>query len=364
MSQNFSDKDYGGYFESLEKQLNKPIPSRREISKQTPLDKKRGVYKVIRLRKSVVAVCLALVLILWAVFIVTNKKPIAKPTPQQTETEEGNEPKYKYVPILFANQTTAIPSTNDAQSAIIVNLKQNKVIAERQADKRMFPASTTKIMTLLVAAENIKDMNDTFTMTLDITDPLYIAEASVAGFLNGEKVNMKDLLYGCILPSGADAAMGLAIKVAGSEEAFVKLMNKKVKELGLENTNFTNVTGLHNEQNYSSAYDMASILKAALENEICREVLSTYRYTTAKTPQNPNGIDLSSTLFDYMYGTEPETATILGGKTGFVNESGYCIASYGKAIESGNEYIVVTLSNSSKWPAFHGQIDLYKQFAK
>ena len=157
MSQNFSDKDYGGYFESLEKQLNKPIPSRREISKQTPLDKKRGVYKVIRLRKSVVAVCLALVLILGAVFIVTNKKPIAKPTPQQTETEEGNEPKYKYVPILFANQTTAIPSTNDAQSAIIVNLKQNKVIAERQADKRMFPASTTKIMTLLVAVENVEN---------------------------------------------------------------------------------------------------------------------------------------------------------------------------------------------------------------
>ena len=364
MSKNFSDKDYGGYFESLEKQLNKPVPSRKEISKETPLPKKRGVYKVVRLRKSVVAVCLAIVLILGVVLIATNKKPTIEPNPQQTETEEKNEPKYNFVPILFTNQTTAIPSTNDAESAVIVNLKQNKVIAERDANKRMFPASTTKIMTLLVAVENIKDMNDTFTMTLDITDPLYIAEASVAGFLNGEEVNMKDLLYGCILPSGADAAMGLAIKVAGSEEAFVKLMNKKVKELGLENTNFTNVTGLHNEQNYSSAYDMASILKAALQNDICREVLSTYRYTTAKTPQNPDGIPLSSTLFDYMYGTEPETATILGGKTGYVNQSGYCVASYGKANESGTEYIVVTLNNSSKWPAFHGQIDLYKQFAK
>ena len=364
MSQNFNEKDYGGYFESLEKQLNKPAPSREVKETKTPLPKRRGVYKVIRLRKSVVALGLALILILGVVLFATNRKPDAKPKPQQTETEENTQPKYNFVPILFTNQTTDIPSTNDAKGAVIVSLKENKVIAERDANKRLYPASTTKIMTLLVAAENIKDMNDTFTMTLAITDPLYIAEASVAGFLNGEVVNMKDLLYGCILPSGADAATALAIKTAGSEENFVKLMNEKVKELGLKNTNFTNVTGLHNEKNYSSAYDMASILKAALGNDICREVLSTYRYTTAKTPQNPDGIPLSSTLFDYMYGTEPETATILGGKTGFVNESGYCIASYGKANQNGNEYIVVTLGNSSKWPAFHGQIDLYKQFAK
>ena len=365
MSQNFGDKDYGNYFESLEKQLNKPSPSREIKETETPLPKRRGVYKVIRLRKGVIAFVLALVIILGSVLVINSiKKPEITPNEQETETEQHKEPKYKYVPILFSNQTTSIPKSNDAETAIIVNLKENKVIAERDANKRVYPASTTKIMTLLVAAENIKDFGDTFTMTLDITDPLYVADASVAGFLNGEEVNMKDLLYGMILPSGADAAMGLAVKIAGNEENFVKLMNKKVKELGLKNTNFTNVSGLHNEKNYSSAYDMASILKAALENDICREVLSTYQYTTAKTPQNPDGIPLSSTLFDYMYGTEPETATILGGKTGFVNESGYCIASYGEANESGNEYIIVTLGNSSKWPAFHGQIDLYKQFAK
>ena len=219
-------------------------------------------------------------------------------------------------------------------------------------------------MTLLVAAENITDFEDTFTMTLDITDPLFVAGASVAGFLNGEEVTMTDLLYGTILPSGADAAMGLAIKVAGSEKAFVKLMNEKVKELRLQNTHFANVTGLHDEENYSSAYDMAIILDAAMQNELCRTVLSTYQHTTRVTEQNPEGILLSSTLFTYMYGDEPETATILGGKTGFVNESGYCIASFGKANESQNEYIVVTLGNSARWPAFYGQIDLYKEFAK
>ena len=201
------------------------------------------------------------------------------------------------------------------------------------------------------------------TMTLDITDPLYVAEASVAGFLNGEVISMTDLLYGLILPSGADAAVALTQKISGGETEFVKLMNAKAKELGLKDTRFANATGLFDKEQYTTAYDMAIILETALKNPICKKVISTYQYTTSKTEQHPEGIPLSATLFEYMYGTEPETATILGGKTGFVNESGYCIASYGTNNTTGNEYIVVTLKNSSRWPAFHGQIDLYKQFA-
>ena len=141
-------------------------------------------------------------------------------------------------------------------------------------------------------------------------------------------------------------------------------MNKKADELGLIDTHFVNASGLYDEDHYTCCYDMAIILQAALKNPVCKKVLSTYQYTTSVTPQHPEGIPLSATLFEYMYGTEPETATILGGKTGFVNEAGYCIASYGTGKATGSEYIVVTLGNSSRWPAFHGQIDLYKQFAK
>lgn len=219
-------------------------------------------------------------------------------------------------------------------------------------------------MTLIVASENITDYSDTFTMTLDITDPLYVAGASVAGFLKDEEISMTDLLYGLILPSGADAAMGLAEKISGSEPAFVRLMNEKAEELGLEDTHFSNVSGLFDSEQYTSAYDMAIILETAIQDPLRRKILSTYQYTTAPTPQHPEGIALSSTLFDYMYGTEPETATIQGGKTGFINEAGYCIASYGANNTTGNEYIVVTLKNSSRNPAIFGQIDLYKQFAK
>ena len=368
MSENsWQYKDYGEYFENLEKQLNKKETTNEKVVGKPKSTQKRLKGGVFRLRKSVVAIGLVVLLAIGG-FVVSNAFGGAQePSYQDTTSSSAkNDQTKKTVKIEYSvdSKTIAIPSTNDAQSAIIIDKTTNKIVAERNAHKKAFPASTTKIMTLIVAAEHLKDMDDTFTMTLAITDPLFVAEASVAGFLNGEKVSVEDLFYGTILPSGADAAMGLAIKTAGSEEEFVKLMNKKVKELGLKNTHFTNVTGLHDVNNYSTAYDMAVMLDAAMQDEFCRKVLSTYQHTTRKTPQNPDGILLSNTIFEYMYGTEPETATILGGKTGYVNEAGYCIASFGKCNENQNEYIVVTLGNSSRWPAIHGQIDLYKQFAK
>ena len=370
MSENFGNKGYEDYFKALEQQINKPsVTSAENISvknKTEAAPRCKGVYKVVRLRKSVIAIFLCIVLIITGALIIGGlgkDKAVSETETQQTDKTKTDVAEKKKPKYIFTDATAEIPAENDAKSIIIVDKSTDKVVAARNPHEREYPASTTKIMTLLVAVENMKDWDAKFTMTLQITDPLFVAEASVAGFLNGEQVSMTDLLYGTILPSGADAAMGLAISVAGSEEEFVKLMNKKVKELGLKNTNFTNVTGLHNENNYSSAYDMAVILDAALCNET-KMVLSTYHYTTAVTPQHPEGIPLSGTLFSYMYGTEPETATILGGKTGFVNESGYCIASYGKGNTSSKEYIIVTMGNTGRWPAFYGQIDLYKHYAK
>lgn len=368
----WQNKDYSEYFESLEKQIDKSRKAPSEtfhIEIPKPQSEKRLAGGVFRLRKSVIALGLVVVIVAvcFAVKGVFSGSDNSTNAPKNTASSSAKEDKVKKplkIEYTFNGDTLEIPATNDAKNAIIIDKETNNVIAERNAHKKAFPASTTKIMTLLVAAEHLKDLEDTFTMSLEITDPLFVSDASVAGFLDKEEVTVKDLFYGTILPSGADAAMGLAIKTAGSEEEFVKLMNKKVEELGLKNTNFTNVTGLHDENNYTTAYDMAVMLDAAMQNEFCRTVLSTYQHTTEKTPQNPNGILLSNTIFEYMYGTEPETATILGGKTGFVNEAGYCIASFGKCNENGNEYIVVTLGNSARWPAIHGQIDLYKQFAK
>ena len=368
MSENFSGKDYGEYFKNLEQNLNREYSKKTNTVSTKKSKKKKGFYRVFRLKKSFV-VCILAVLVMICGVIITSvgdkgKENTASRQDVGNPLKDASEVKKLNIIYDFPENTPDLPVENDAKYGIIIDKSTNKVVAARNATIKAYPASTTKIMTLLIAVENLKDMNKTFTMSYKITDPLYIEEASVAGFLNGETVKMNDLLYGAILPSGADASMALALTVAGSEDAFVDLMNKKVKELGLKNTHFDNVTGLHSVNNYTTVYDMAVILDAAMRNDICRKILSTYQFTTSVTPEHPEGILLSSTLFNYMYGTEPETATILGGKTGFVNESGYCIASFGKANESNKEYIVVTFGNSSRWPAFHGQISLYKDFAK
>ena len=374
MSEHLNGKDYGDYFKSLEKRLSDSgEPSRKEEKPRnintSKRRKKRGIYKVISFKKVVLPLILiaAIFTVACAALPKIGKAKLEKAeegADSQASLTQNSEETVPIITYQIDSDTAEIPASNDCGGAIIIETATGRAVAARNPHTRFYPASTTKIMTLLVACENIKNYEDTFTMNLEITDPLYVAEASVAGFLNGEEITMTDLLYGLILPSGADAAIALAEKISGGEAEFVKLMNKKAEELGLTDTHFVNTSGLYDSEHYTTAYDMAVILETALQNPVCKKVLSTYRYTTSKTPQHPEGIELSATLFDYMYGTEPETATVLGGKTGFVNESGYCIASYGKSNETDNEYIVLTLKNSSRWPAVHGQIDLYKQFAR
>ena len=360
MSENYGGKNYDDYFRILEENLEKSrISEIKKAQNSNTISKSQTItlHPKKRSKKNISPVVLLVCVLIIVVAIVpiialsgakdnsdgsiskkNTNSSIGNNQVTSTDKKEENIPAEVYT---LTNKTTDILSSNDAKYAIIIDKRDNTIVAERNAKERAYPASTTKIMTLLTAAELITDFDDTFTMSLEITDPLFVEGASVA-----------------------DAAMGLAVKLAGSEEAFVQKMNEKVQELGLEDTHFDNVTGLHSENNYSTAYDMAVILDTALKNDLCKKILSTYRYTTASTEHHPEGILLSSTLFTYMYGTEPGTATILGGKTGFVNESGYCIASYGKNNKNGNEYIVVTLSNSARMPAFFGQIDLYKEFAK
>lgn len=237
-----------------------------------------------------------------------------------------------------------------SQYGVLVDLQSNTIVAQRNADDRMYPASLTKIMTLIVAVENIDDFDATFTMTSDIIDPLVQQSASVAGFASGEECLVKDLLYGLILPSGADASTALAIYIAGNEESFVEMMNQKAEDLGLENTHFTNTSGLHNDNHYSTALDFAVILKYAMDNETCREVLSQFQYTTAVTEQHPEGIALTSDLFARMYGDEADGFTILGGKTGFTDQAGHCLGTFAKNNESGDEYLLILAKASgSKW---------------
>ena len=296
----------------------------------------------------------------------SKPKEQAQAAEEKTSSVQKQEAKPSKEPTLVVKSdkdTATIPADFQSPNIIVIDCDEKKVVAARNANERHYPASTTKIMTLLVAVENAKDFNDTFTMSYEITDPLYVTNTTVAGFRDGEEITVTDMLYGAILPSGADACIGLAITIAGSEEKFVELMNKKARELGLKNTHFVNSSGVFDERHYTTAADMAVIIRAAMQNELCRKVLSTYQYTTAKTPQSPDGIALTSTLFSYMYGTEPEGADILGGKTGFTSEAGYCIATFGET-DGGKEYVCVTLGGSGVWPTVKDQINLYTTYAK
>lgn len=231
-----------------------------------------------------------------------------------------------------------------SSNAILVDLTSNEVIYERNSHQRTYPASLTKMMTVLVAIENkTADM-----MTVDVDfNALYEEGAAIAGFQNGETVTFEDLLYGIMLPSGADAALTVAKNIAGSEAGFVELMNQKAKALGMTGTHFTNVTGLHDDNHYSTAYDMAMLVKAALYNDDFRAIYS------AKSYMASNGLVFTSRMFDRLSSPTFGTVEILGGKTGYTHEAMLCLASY--ATDGKHEYALVTThaNGSSYTPQYH-----------
>ncbi len=361
MSEQFNNKDYAEYFSALERSIEKQSAPKQTVKPNVSNTQKRNK---IRFKPWVYVTAVALVIVL-VIIIASASSSGGSNTPKKQETENSvPDVPEKINYFAEADELTAqITDDIDSKNIIMINCDTNKVVAARNEDERCYPASTTKIMTILTAVDYVEDYNKTFTFSYKITDPYHEQEATMAGFANGEAVNVTDMLYGAILPSGADATVGLAITIAGSEEEFVNLMNKKAGELGLKNTHFTNASGLYDKNHYTTPEDMAVIVRAAMDNELCRKVLSTYEYTTAATPQHPEGIALKSTLFSHMYGTEPEGADILGGKTGFVNQSGYCIASFGHS-DGGTNYVCVTLNGLSLWPTIYDQIDLYTRYAK
>lgn len=225
--------------------------------------------------------------------------------------------------------------------AVLLDVKTNEILAYRGAELRMNPASMTKLMTLLVAVENISDFNAKYTLTYEMISPLIEQDAARAGFEDQETVSVTDLLYGMILPSGADATIAIVQYVAGNEDSFVDLMNEKAAELGMNHTHFTNATGLFDEQHYSTVTDIAVLMKEVMQNNICSKILSTVEYTTTSTQQHPGGILLQSTTFSRMYGTEVSGIEIIAGKTGFHDQAMQCLASYARAVD-GREYVLIT----------------------
>lgn len=256
--------------------------------------------------------------------------------------------------------TKQIGAEVDSSYAILIDLETGNILAQKAADTIINPASMTKVLTVLVAAEHVNNLDDTFTITLNETDYSYINDCSSVGFAENEVVTVRDLFYGTILPSGGDAAAALAAYVAGSREAFVDMMNEKLEELGLSDTaHMTNCVGIYDENHYCTVYDMAMIMEAALDNDLCREVLSAHTYTTSSTEQHPEGITISN-WFLRRIEDKDTGGEVICAKTGYVNEAGSCAVSYGRDV-NGREYICVTADADGTWKCIYDHVALYKE---
>ena len=225
-------------------------------------------------------------------------------------------------------------------NAILIDLDCGTVLFEQDSTERIYPASLVKMMTALVAIEHIDDLNAEIALCAAMFPPLYRANAAVAGFWPGEKVRAIDLLYGLLLPSGAECAIGLAEHVAGSESAFVELMNQKGQELGMNHTRFANASGLHDSNQYSTVSDMSILLLYALDNSVFYQIFTSAKHSAAPTSQREAGPTLYSTLFSRMPSPHFENGSILGGRTGFTRQAGQCLASL--ALVNGRKFILVT----------------------
>ena len=223
---------------------------------------------------------------------------------------------------------------------ILVDLSSNKILYEKASKELTYPASLTKIMTTILAIENIADLDQEIALSESMFNDLYSADTSMAGFMPGEEVKAIDLLYGAMLPSGAEAAEALAINISGSEDGFVELMNEKAKELKMNNTHFANAIGLADPEHYTSARDLAILLEYCLKNDIFRDIFTSSRYATSSTDKHPDGITFYSTMFQSMNTAAFAGGEIIGGKTGYTEEAGLCLASL--AEKDGKDYLLVT----------------------
>lgn len=327
------------------------------------------------LRKRLMVIAAAVIVVVLAVIIINVASGLKKTSKSkeafasdvvnetqaetETETEKPTEPPLIYAQMASDYVDLASDGQVSSPYAALLDVDNHKIIAGKQADIKIYPASMTKVMTLIVVTDNIDKIPQNYTFEFEMLNRLFREEASVAGFLEGETVDVEDLLYGLVLPSGADAAEALATMVAGSNEEFAKLMNAKCAELGLKHTQFANPTGLFDEEQYTTPAEMAMIMEYAMRDELRAKVLGTYQYKTKATPQHPEGIQLTSTMYSRIYGNEAPGVIVKGGKTGFISQAGSCLVSYA-VTNKGHAYVFCTGGATYKWAPVYDEIYVYK----
>ncbi len=221
-----------------------------------------------------------------------------------------------------------------AKAGILYNVDTDTIVYADNPDTKIYPASLTKIMVAVLYVENVDDPESlTFTVSEEVAEEYRYSEAVTAGFTAGEEVNGHDLLAYTLVKSCADASAVIAEEVAGGEEEFIEMMNQKAKEIGMQNTHFTNCHGLHDPDHYSTVRDMCILTKYAMQHSLITDIVKVARYVTK------NDITLAATnlLIDPNSGYHYPYAT--GFKTGYTTEAGRCLAS--TATYEGMTYICI-----------------------
>lgn len=212
-----------------------------------------------------------------------------------------------------------------AEGAGAFNIDTHQVLYSQNLFEKLYPASTTKILTAYIILKNC-DLNATVTVSHDAANPGH--SSSVCGLKEGDVITVQDLLYGLLLESGNDAAIALAEYCSGSVEEFAKLMNSTAKSFGATNSSFVNPSGLPDENHYTTIYDMYLIFSNAISLESFVAIISSQTHDVAYT--NAQGVAVSKTFKNtcgYLTRayTAPENVTVTGGKTGTTGEAGHCL---------------------------------------
>lgn len=228
-----------------------------------------------------------------------------------------------------------------ATSAVLVDSASGRVLYEKEAKAKCYPASTTKIMTGLLALENL-NLGDAVTASATAVD--VDRDGSNMGILEGEILTVEQLLYGLMVHSANDAANVLAEAVSGSISAFVEKMNTRAAELGMENTHFANPHGYHDDNHYTSAYDLYLLAKVAMQNEVFAKIVSTPTYEIPPTNRYKETRSLSNNnaLINPMKGRKYLYSAATGVKTGHTSKAGNCLVS--SAEKNGSSFLCVVLN--------------------
>lgn len=233
----------------------------------------------------------------------------------------------------------------------LYNMNEDILLYSKNDTKKTSIASLTKMMTTLVAIEEINDLDEI--VTIKERDFEGTVGYSKAGFKVGDKVTYRDLLYGIILPSGADAVNAVVNNTLGYDK-FIKKMNETAKKIGMNDTSYANPVGKDDENNYSTSSDLAKLLKYALKNETFKTIFTTKSYKTS------NGINLESTVNSYK--NILNTDEIKGAKSGFTKDAGRCLASITTLNNVDYLLVVINSSTTNPYNAVKDTITIYDYY--